>query len=128
MTVLVDSSLWIDFLRGREEGRAEIPRLMREGRAAICPVVWLELWSGARGKREQAALREMRGLCLFLAMDDGAWLLAADLMRTAIREGLNCPLADVLIVACAKFHGAELLHKDKHMDALLALPVSLNQA
>jgi predicted nucleic acid-binding protein len=31
------------------------------------------------------------------------------------------PLADILIVACARRHGAELLHLDKHIDALLAL-------
>ena len=44
--------------------------------------------------------------------------------RVAQQQGLACPLADVLIVACAKRHGAELLFRDQHIDQLLALAVA----
>lgn len=121
MIVLADSSVWIDFLRQAPGNVPELELALREGRAAICPVVWVELWSGVRGKAEAAALQEMRGLCLPLEIDAAAWQRAADLNRAAVLNGLNCPLADVLIVACASRHGAGVLHRDKHIGALLAL-------
>lgn len=54
-------------------------------------------------------------------MDEKCWKLATDLRRKAVSTGLNVPLADVLIVACAKRHGAELIHLDKRFPPLLAL-------
>ena len=121
MIVLVDSSVWIDFLRQPQGNMPALEAAIRSGRAAICPVVWVELWSGVRGKAEESALKEMRGLCLSLEVDAMTWQRAADLSRAALRHGLNCPLADVLMVACARRHGAELLYRDKHIDQLLAL-------
>lgn len=120
VNVLIDSSVWIDFLR-QAPGEADLEQAIREGRAAICPVIWVELWSGARGRREQAALRELCGLCQSLEVDKETWNRAAELRRAAKQKGLHCPLADVLIVACAKRHGVELMHRDKHLRDLLAL-------
>jgi predicted nucleic acid-binding protein len=121
MMVLVDSSVWIDFLRQGQGDLRALEMAIRDGRAAMCPVVWVELWSGVRSKAEESALKEMRALCVSLELDALTWKRAADLSRIALRHGLNCPLADVLIVACAKRHGAELLHRDKHIGQLLAL-------
>jgi len=56
MIVLVDSSVWIDFLRPTRSDLSDLERVIREGRAAICPVIWLELWRGTRSKTEEAAL------------------------------------------------------------------------
>jgi predicted nucleic acid-binding protein len=121
MMVLVDSSVWIDFLRQAQGKMAALEKAIHDGRAAICPVVWVELWSGVRSKAEELALQEMRELCVSLEVDAVTWKRAADLSRVALRHGLNCPLADVLVVACAKRHGAELLYRDQHIDQLLAL-------
>lgn len=123
MIVLVDSSVWIDFLRPARGDLTDLERAIRDGRAAICPVIWLELWRGARGKSEESALQEMRRLSLSLEVDHQTWTHAAELSRVAMQNGLNCPLADVLIVACARRHGVELMHRDKHIEALLALYV-----
>ena len=78
---LVDSSLWVDFLRQAPGSAPDLEVAVREGHAAICPVVWMELWGGVRGKLEEAALQEMRGLCLWLEMDAATWTHAADLNR-----------------------------------------------
>lgn len=121
MIVLIDSSVWIDFLRPTRGDHSDLEKVLREGRAAICPVIWLELWRGARSKAEEAALQEMRQLSLFLEVDHETWTHAAELSRVALQNGLNCPLADVLIVACARRHGVQLMHRDKHIEALLAL-------
>jgi predicted nucleic acid-binding protein len=83
----------------------------------------VEICSGIKGKREEAVFRQAMELCPSLEMDEEAWRCAAAMGRAAKKAGLNCPLADVLIAACAKRHGADLLHRDKHLTALLSLEV-----
>ncbi|NJM36847.1 MAG: PIN domain nuclease [Akkermansiaceae bacterium] len=123
MKVLIDSSSWIDFLREGGNRQPGVSAALKSGTALLCPVVWAELMSGMRGKREQEALKIIRQSCGWIDMDEASWD-ATFILRTAAKaKGVNCPLADVMIVACAKRHGAGLLHRDKHFDALLKLAV-----
>lgn len=121
MIRLIDSSTWIEFMRGGEAARPDVADALRNGSAALTQPVWAELWSGARNKREDGFLNGMKASCQWLDCDQECWDRSYDLRRKAIRKGLNCPLADVLIVACALRHGAELYHSDKHITALLKL-------
>jgi len=121
MIVLVDSSIWIPFLRGKAELPGDLPRRLAEGEARVCPVIWVELYAGIKGKREEGLVAQIADLCPSLEMDQEVWKEASLRGRKAQRAGLNCPLADVLIVACALRHGVELEHADKHMAALLEL-------
>jgi predicted nucleic acid-binding protein len=121
MRTLVDTSAWIDLLRHGAARQPDVANVLKNGNATLCPAVWAELWSGVRGKREEDVLEKIRQSCGWLEIDSTVWELTADLGRVAMGAGLNCPLADILIVACARRHGAELLHLDKHIDALLAL-------
>ncbi|MFT4176403.1 MAG: PIN domain-containing protein [Luteolibacter sp.] len=121
MTTLIDSSAWMDCLRGKTAGGGEVISLLEAGHATLCPPVWVELWRGAKGKREEAALLRLRDLCGMLAIDDETWEIMGRLSRASLRSGLNCPFADILIVACARRHQVRLLHTDKHMDALQKL-------
>jgi predicted nucleic acid-binding protein len=121
LKVLVDSSVWIPFLRGRAELAAEVTVAMSEGRSHLCPVIWVEIFRGVRGKREERLVAELAALCPSLPMDGESWDEAARLGRAASQAGLNCPLADVLIAACARRHKAKLIHDDKHLKALLEL-------
>ncbi len=121
MKILVDSSVWIPFLRGHAELPAEVAIAMSEGRSHLCPVVWVEISRGLRSKREERIAAELAALCPSLPMDGVSWEEAARLGRAASQSGLNCPLADVLIAACARRHKAKLIHDDKHLEALLEL-------
>lgn len=121
MKALIDSSVWIPFLRGHSELPKAVSEAMSDGKAHLCPVVWVEICRGIRGKREERIARELSALCPSLPMDDEAWEAAARLGSVAMQSGLSCPLADVLIVACAKRHGATLIHDDKHFESLLKL-------
>jgi predicted nucleic acid-binding protein len=122
-SVLIDSSAWIEFLRnsGISAVADQVERCLKAHSAALCPVVWMELHRGAQGKRELAELANLRQICLWLEIDSVVWEAAAELSRKARMKGLNCPMADVLISACAKRHGAALLHQDKHLAALVKL-------
>jgi len=121
MSNLIDSSAWIDFIRGGETAQPAVAAALRDGSAALTEPVWFELWSGARGKREETFLNGLRATCQWLTLDEPCWESTYGLCRKARKSGLACPLADVLIVACAKRHGAGLIHRDKHIDHLLKL-------
>jgi predicted nucleic acid-binding protein len=121
MKILVDSSCWIDFFRDGIARNPALENAIRRHQAMLCPVVWAELWSGVRGKREEATLKNLLECCGWLDIDDKTWSITAELRRAARQQGLNCPLADVLIAACARRHGVELLHSDKHLTALMKL-------
>ena len=76
--------------------------------------VWLELYQGIRGKREEARLAESRRACIWLEFDAACWTEAASCARTCIRAGVNVPFGDILVHACATRHGLELLERDRH--------------
>ena len=120
--VLIDTSAWIEALRvrGDEKIRAEVHALIQDGRAAWCHIVRLELWSGAQAK-EFPRLEELRHSIRDLETSEIVWYGAYDLARRTRARGFTVPANDLLIAACARFHRAELVHKDRHFDQLKAL-------
>jgi len=98
-----------------------VAEALRDASAALTQAIWVELWGGARNQREDDFLNGIKESCQWLNFDHECWERSYALQKKAIRGGLNCPLADVLIVACAQRYGAELFHSDKHMTALLKL-------
>lgn len=114
--VLVDSSAWIEASRaGGEAGiTAKVEGLIAAGLTAMTEPVWLELYQGARGKREEEQLARWRTLSVWLEFDAACWQQAAKSARACLRSGVNVPFGDVLVDACARRHGVELLEKDRH--------------
>ena len=114
--VLVDSSVWIAATRlgGDPQIAAELGELLLSGRAAMTEPVWLELYQGIKGKREEARLAESKKACMWLAFDEACWTEAAATARACLRAGVNVPFGDVLVSACARRYGVELLERDRH--------------
>jgi predicted nucleic acid-binding protein len=113
---LVDSSAWVKAGRrgGDPEFVARLAALMNSGHAAMTEPVWMELYQGIRGKREEARLEMTRSLCVWLEFDAECWQEAARIARNCLRSGVNVPFGDVLVFACATRHGVELLERDRH--------------
>ena len=118
--VVIDTSAWIEMLRpkGRVEVVERVNAHLREGAACLVPMVRLELWNGARGAREKAALREFESALPELEMDTEVWALACRLARLARVGGLTVPSTDILIFACARRHGAKIEAADAHFSEL----------
>jgi predicted nucleic acid-binding protein len=82
------------------------------------PMIRLELWNGARGDREKKALREFEQVLPELEVTAGVWEAAYDLARRARAAGLTIPVADLLIIACARHHGVAIETTDAHFAEL----------
>lgn len=88
--------------------RDRVIAALASGQACWCPPVQLELWNGARGQRERKVLRHFANALPELAANEGVWLEAYNLARRARARGVAAPAADVLIAACARYHGVAL--------------------
>jgi predicted nucleic acid-binding protein len=116
--VLIDTSSWIHFLRpgGDAGARARVTQALEAGTARWCAMVRLELWNGANGDREKKVLREFERLVPELPITGQVWNDAVETARRCRAAGVTVPGTDVLIYACATFHGAALEHADADFD------------
>ena len=121
--VLVDSSLWVHQLRrsGDPAGRERVNSLLRNGLAAWCPVVRLELWRGVTNDAERKTLRVYESRLPDYDITTAVWDRATRLADRGRATGLTTPIADLLIFACAKVHGLDLAHDDAHFTQLEGL-------
>ena len=120
--VLVDTSSWIHMLRadGDETVRARVESLLEAGTACWCSMIRLELWNGA-GERDKKALKDFEQHLRELPINNEVWNSAYVFAQKARSAGVTAPGADVLIAACARFHGVELEHADSDFDRLLSI-------
>jgi len=121
---LIDTSAWIHALRvnGNPAVRRRVEALLLSGDAAWCPLIRLELWNGARGEHEKRVLQEMERDLDDLEIGPAVWDAANELARRARAAGQTIPATDVLIAACARYHGVEIEHADEHFTSLAKLP------
>ena len=117
---LVDASAWIHALRpgGVSPTVRRVRALLEAGDAAWCAMTRLELWNGARGDRERKVLHEMERTLIDLEINAEVWRSANALAAASRERGKTVPAPDVLVYACARHHGVELEHADRHFEAL----------
>lgn len=118
--ILVDTSSWIHFLRtdGDPLARGRVLDALDNGQARLCPIVQLELWNGASGKREIHILNQFASTIPELAINTAVWQLAYETARQLRSRGITIPASDVLIAACAKYHGATLETTDSDFELI----------
>ncbi len=116
--VLIDTSAWVEALRSDgDPATAEVVvEILTGDRAALCDLVLLELWNGARGDEERRTLRDLERNVPVLPSPAEVWASARDLARRCRDGGTTAPSTDLLIAACARHHGVRLLHRDGHFD------------
>ncbi len=116
MTRLVDTSAWVETLRpdGDAAISARVDEATRDGEAAICDMVLLELWIGARGARDRAVIEGLAANLEVLPTDADVWRKAHAWARQCRDAGITVPATDLLIAACAARHNVEVLARDKH--------------
>ena len=114
--LLVDSSVWVEVSRknGDESLKAELAELLRAGRTAMTWPVWVELHQRAKGRRDEENLNGWREVSHWLEFDAECWQETARIARKCLSAGVNVPFGDVLVSACARRHGVELMERDRH--------------
>jgi predicted nucleic acid-binding protein len=123
---LVDTSSWIEFLRGRDsEPSQRVKTLLVRGNAAWCDMTLVELWNGAQGHAEKKALEELEAEVQLCSVNEMVWAKARLLARRSREKGVTAASADILIAACAASYSLELEHCDSHLDKILPIAKKL---
>ena len=120
--VLVDTTVWIDLLRGRETvGALRLRDLLSKGSAAVAPVIVQELVQGASSAPNAEALRSHFLALPLLSSPDvaGAHARAGILYARCRWHGL-APRSphDCLIAQAALDHDVSLLHNDRDFELI----------
>jgi predicted nucleic acid-binding protein len=123
---LVDTSAWVEYLRpGLSEVGERVEALFLADEAAWCDMVMLELWNGARGPVEKRKIEELQATARYIETTRDVWNLAYHLATRCRDKGKTVPAADVLVAACAAYHGVELEHNDGHFKEIMPLANAL---
>jgi len=120
---LVDTSSWTHQLRAKGDPavRERVEALLRNGEAAWCAPVRLELWSGVGREPEGRVLREYAEILPDFEITAEVWSAAEALAERGRRKGFRAPAMDILIAACARHYDLEVEHDDQDFEWLMVV-------
>lgn len=120
--LLIDSSVWIDWLRGADtDGVRFVQDRQSSEELALTQMIYLEVLQGINTDRQFVATQRVLGAQAMLQPRDvlATFEAAAQLYRRARRAGLTIRKStDCLIAAMALEHAALLVHNDRDFLAL----------
>jgi predicted nucleic acid-binding protein len=110
--VLVDTSAWIEFFRGRDPIAARVDDLLESNDVAVCGPILTELRRGFRSPADRARVLPLLEACHALAQPPSLWEEAGDLGFALGRKGVKLKTLDLLIATYALSHSVPLLTSD----------------
>ena len=111
--ILIDTSAWIDFFRGRDPLARIVDDALSANDAAVCGPVETELRRGLLNERERQRVLPLLSGCHWLTTPEELWTEAGDLGFRLRRHGISPKTLDLLIATYALNHSAALLTSDK---------------
>jgi hypothetical protein len=123
MSVLVDTSVWVDFLRGRSAAHVDALRALLGSEESVltAPPILQEILQGATTRDRQKALRrEFQSIACVSPADPVASSVEAARLFLECRINGQTPRSsnDCLIAGIAMEHGLALLHHDRDFEAI----------
>src|SRR5262245_21380276 len=119
--VLVDSSVWVDYLNGEHNTVQVLNSLIKSGRIVICGQIRQEVLQGSRDEPAFAKLEKQMGLWETAAEEPSDFTEAARIFARLRWKGITVPPADCLIAAIAIRKNLILYTNDTDFDQLTGL-------
>ena len=117
--ILVDTSAWVEFLRGTDSPVCDAVDRLLDDDLASCDAVSMELLAGARDEQQLTQLRGLLARTTVLPTTPADYELAAALYRSCRSRGETVRrLIDCLIAAVAVRADLEILHADADFEVL----------
>lgn len=116
MRVLVDSTVWIDFLRNRTTPETEkLVELIQEREdLCVCGFILTEVLQGIREEKQYVALKQQFANLIYLVDDQSTFELGATIYRNLRKQGITIRNSiDCLIAAVVVQHDVSLLEYDR---------------
>lgn len=116
--VVIDTSMWIEYLKDSAPYASVVERLILEERAVTTGIILAELLQGVRGEREVQAIIEVFDGLPTLEITTELWRIAGQLAYTMRRKGVTLPLTDMALAALAQSHHLLIYSLDKHFEQI----------
>lgn len=116
----MDTSAWIISFKAslNPKTKIAIDAFLSESRIVTCGVVMLELLQGAISEAEYRKLFADLSALVFIETNQRIWEASYRIAFEMRRRGNLIPTGDCLITAIALESKLELIHADKHFDAI----------
>jgi predicted nucleic acid-binding protein len=116
---LVDTSVWVEFLRGKKIViKKRLEKLLDENRAVVTGIILAELLTGVSDEKEQRFLEDCFLGLPFIEATREIFATAGKMGATLRKKGITMPISDLLIAALAKTHVLTVLTLDNHFQTL----------
>ena len=125
--ILVDTSAWVEFFRGREPIANTVDDLLANNEVALCGPVLTELRRGLRTSERRRVL-PLLAACHLLSQPPALWEEAGELGFVLARRGATVKSMDLLIAVYALSHSIALLTNDGDFTVLQKAGVRLTLA
>ncbi|MBI3592126.1 MAG: PIN domain-containing protein [Nitrospirae bacterium] len=117
--ILVDTSVWIDFFRGKNSDLTEkIGILLKSGRAVYTGIIALELLNGAKGRKELQVLQDLFSALEKVDVSKTTFLKAGKMGYEIARRGHTLSVVDLLISQIAIENNLFLMTFDSHFNVI----------
>lgn len=116
--VLIDTSAWVEFFRGSSTTASKAQRIIEDGRACVCGVIYFELLQGVRTDAHRDRLIDLLSALTFLEAPADIWIKAGSISARLRAKGITLPMSDILIGAVAIEHGHYVLTTDEHFSSI----------
>ena len=122
-SVLLDTSVWIDALRGKTPGIVAVTQgLLNDDRVLTCGPVIFEIKRGLRPPEKKKIIPLFDAL-IRLSFDGTVWDAAGDLDASLRKKGITIPPMDVIIAQVCLYHKVFLFTLDEHFRSVPGLKV-----
>ncbi|MDL5050601.1 PIN domain-containing protein [Oscillatoria amoena NRMC-F 0135] len=113
MSVLVDSSIWVEYFRGDTAADDRLEWLIEEGAVAINDLILAELIPPLTLRKQTRLISLLKTIPLLPLEIDWTGLIADQVL--CLRHGINkVGIPDLIIAQNARNHGVALFTHDKH--------------
>ncbi len=124
MAVLIDSSIYIDWMRRRYEFIPEIAKLQLRMPVYTCGIIQSEVARGILHESMRNRFLEFSDLLEMIPTNQEIWRETTLLAWQLDRKGITLPLTDLAIAACAKTVGATVVTLDADFRKIPGLAVA----
>lgn len=112
MNVMVDSAVYIDWLRAKIDPRQQLAEALLEGRLYNCGVVRAEVLRGIKNETIYVGMEAFFNIIPEVPCDARLWHNVSGMAWRLQRWGKRPPLTDIVIALCALRVGATLVSPD----------------
>jgi len=121
--VLIDSNVYIGFLRKGEDPIVKLEEKVSLLDVVCCGVVKAEVMRGIKSVRLRARLGHFFSITQMVGTSARLWDEVWQLAWKLDRQGSVLPLTDIIIASCALREGAAVMTSDRHFEQIPGLRV-----